>query len=94
MNKLVWSEPAVSDLDAIHAYISHDAAVYADAVVLELLDTAESLIQFPDAGRRVPELQDSQTRELIIGNYRLMYEIQGEIIHILTVLHGARHVSH
>ena len=57
--RLVWTEPAVADLDSIHAYIFRDAEVYADAVILEILDSVERLAQFPESGRFVPELADA-----------------------------------
>ena len=89
--RLFWSEPALADLDSIHNFIAIDSAVYADAVVLEILDAVERLIEFPESGRFVPELDSVETRELIVGNYRVMYEVSAADINILTVLHGARH---
>ncbi len=38
MNRIVWTDPAVSDLDSICAYIAHDSQVCADAVISELFD--------------------------------------------------------
>jgi len=90
MSRLLWTEPAVADLDSIHAYISRDAIVYADAVILEILNAVERLVDFPESGRFVPELDDDQTRELLVGNYRVLYEVDFDRVSILTVLHGAR----
>ena len=90
MSRLLWTEPAVADLDSIHAYISRDAIVYADAVILEILNAVERLVDFPESGRFVPELDDDQTRELLVGNYRVLYEVDSDRVSILTVLHGAR----
>lgn len=90
MTRLIWTEPAVADLDSIHAHISRDAKVYADAVVLEILDSVDRLAEFPESGRVVPELNAAKTREIIVGNYRVMYEVESQAVMILTVLHGAR----
>ena len=90
MSRLLWTEPAVADLDSIHAYISRDAIVYADAIILEILNAVERLVDFPESGRFVPELDDDQTRELLVGNYRVLYEVDSDRVSILTVLHGAR----
>ena len=90
MTRLIWTEPAVADLDSIHEYISRDAEVYADAVILDILDSVDRLIDFPDSGRFIPELEDDKTREIIVGSYRVMYEIEPAGVVILTVLHGAR----
>jgi addiction module RelE/StbE family toxin len=88
--KIVWSEPAVTDLDAIRTYIARDSETYADAVILEIFATTDRLENFPESGRIVPELNDPTTREIIVGSYRVMYDISGEVVRILGVLHGAR----
>ncbi|MGD1018207.1 MAG: type II toxin-antitoxin system RelE/ParE family toxin [Verrucomicrobiia bacterium] len=44
----------------------------------------------PRSGRAVPEEDDPNTREVIVGNYRVIYDISGSTVRILTVLHGAR----
>ena len=90
MNRIVWTEPAVSDLDSIHAYISRDTTVYADVVISEIFDSVDRLARFPQSGRVVPEMDDVCTREVIVGNYRVIYDTTGESIRILSVIHGAR----
>lgn len=90
MTRIVWTDPALSDLDSIHSYIARDAEVYADAVVSEIFDAVEQLALFPQSGRVVPELLDDNSREIIVSNYRVMYDTSGDVVRILTVLHGAR----
>ncbi len=90
MIHIVWTDPAVSDLDSIHEYISRDSEIYADSVLSEIFDAVDRLIDYSQSGRVVPELEEPQTREIIVGNYRVMYEVQDDVIQILTVLHGAR----
>ena len=90
MTRIVWTEPAVSDLNTIHAYIARDAEVYADGVVLEIFDAVDRLVHFPLSGRVVPEIEDEYTREVIVRNYRVIYDISGDTIRILSVFHGAR----
>lgn len=90
MTRIVWTDPAVSDLDSIHAYIARDAQIYADAVILEIFETVERLMHFPLSGRVVPELLDVDTREIMAGNYRVIYEARENVVSILTILHGAR----
>jgi len=87
---LCWTEPAVGDLHAIYDYISHDSQTYADAVIADIFDATDLLVSFPLSGRMVPEIEDKQTRELIVGHYRIIYDVQKSTIRILTVLHGAR----
>ena len=46
---------------------------------------------FPQTGRIVPEKNEENLRELIEGNYRIIYEIiSADQINILTVYHSAR----
>jgi addiction module RelE/StbE family toxin len=88
--KIVWTEQAVTDLDAIRIYIARDSETYANTVVLEIFEATDRLEHFPQSGRVVPELADPNTREIIVGSYRAIYDISGEVVRILTILHGAR----
>lgn len=88
--KIIWTEPAIADLEAIKTYIARDSEIYANAVILEIFEATERLETFPRSGRIVPEFNESDTREVIVGNYRVIYDISGESVRILTVLHGAR----
>jgi len=90
MIRIAWTDPAISDLDSIHAYISRDVEVYADSVIAEIFDAVDRLIHFPKSGRIVPEINESNTREIIVGSYRVIYDTNGDVVRILTVLHGAR----
>lgn len=90
MTKIVWTDPAIQDLANIHSYISRDSTVYADALLLEIFHFVDKLGQFPQSGRVVPELNDENTREIIVGNYRVIYDIVHSKVRILAVLHGAR----
>jgi len=90
MNRVAWTAPAVSDLESIREYIARDSEVYADSVLSEIFDAVDQLLTYAESGRVVPELNEPQTRELIVGSYRVMYDIQADTIRILTVLHGAR----
>ena len=47
------------------------------------------LIDFPQSGRIVPEIGDRSIREIILGNYRIIYRLRSEAVEILTVHHGA-----
>ena len=56
MTRIVWTEPAVSDLNGIHAYIARDTEVYADATVLEIFDAVDRLAHFPHSAESFPKL--------------------------------------
>ena len=90
MKKIIWAEPALADLGNIHDYIAQDSPFYADVVCLEIIQSVEKVADFPKIGRRVPEYDDEHVREMIVSDYRIVYEIIGAKINILTVIHGAK----
>ena len=57
---------------------------------MDILKAAERLEAFPKSGRMVPEASDPVIREIVLGNYRIVYRIKHELVQILTVYHGAR----
>ena len=85
-----WTEVAHNDLDKIASYIAQDSENYAAAFVREVLDAARSLEQLAQRGRVVPERQDSAIRELVVMNYRLIYQLAEPVVSIIGVIHGAR----
>lgn len=92
--KVDWSEPAVEDLRTLHAYIAKDSAHYAALFIERLLDAAERLVDFPESGRHVPEMQAANVRELIVQGYRIIYQIEDESrVVVLTVVHGRRDLT-
>jgi len=91
MVKLIWTDQAINDLGDIGDYIAENSEKFAKLTVRKLLDRTNILKDFPKAGRIVPEKNESNVRELIEGNYRIIYEvISQEQINILTVYHSAR----
>lgn len=59
-------------------------------VVSPFYSCVDRLVDFPLSGRQVPELNDSALREIIADVYRIIYEIDGDSIGILTVIHGGQ----
>ena len=91
MVEIVWTENALSDLHEIYHYISKDSVRYADDVLNRLFDRIEILVDFPQIGRMVPEYNNPDFKELIEGNYRIIYELQSDDrILVLKIHHSAR----
>lgn len=88
--KLVWTERAVEDLEAIETHVAWDDPIAAIALIDRLIERAEALSDQPRLGRVVPEAANPDIRELITGNYRLVYRLQGETIEVLQVFEGHR----
>ena len=85
---LVWSPEAIEDVEAIAAYIERDSSWYAKAVVSKLVETAESIPEYPQLGRVVPELGDSNIRERLVHRYRLIYRLEESRVVVAAVIHG------
>jgi addiction module RelE/StbE family toxin len=80
-----WTEQAVGDLRSIREFIERDSPRYGRLVAERLYDATSRLESFPLSGRIVPELGREDVRELIVGDYRLVYRIDGELAVLLTV---------
>ena len=86
--RLEWTEVALADRESIYDYIESDNPRAALALDERFHNRAARLENFPHLGRpgRV-----ANTRELVVHkNYVLVYEIEGEIVRILRVLHTSR----
>jgi plasmid stabilization system protein ParE len=91
MVKVRWTDFAIDNLVVIGDFIEQDSFFYAQRVVNYLFDSVNILENHPRAGRIVTEFNDRTIRELIRGNYRIVYKIVSEQdIDILTVHHSAR----
>jgi len=91
MVKVNWTDFALENLIAIGDYIEKDSYFYAQRTVNYLFNSVDILEQNPLAGRVVPEFNNRSIRELIRGNYRIVYKLITEMdIDIITVHHSAR----
>jgi addiction module RelE/StbE family toxin len=91
MARLNWTEQSIDDLLNIAEFISKDSVKYAVIQIRRIRERARILKTQPSLGRIVPELNNDSTRELILGNYRIIYKfISEERIDILTVHHSAK----
>jgi plasmid stabilization system protein ParE len=90
MAEVRWTPQAADDAEAITDFIAADSPQYASLFAIDVLAAVDRLAVFPRSGRIVPELNDPDIREVILGNYRIVYRIRPDLIEILTVYHGAR----
>lgn len=85
---IVWSPLAVDRVSEIADYIAQDKPAAAEKWVRTLFSKVEQLKISPEIGRIVPEIENPQFRELIYGNYRIIYRFEAKQISILTIRHG------
>mgnify|MGYP001262042494 CR=1 FL=1 len=91
MVKIVWTELSGDDLKEIFDFIAADSLRYASITVNKIYRRAQDIINNPLVGRIVPEFNNRFIRELIIGNYRIVYKIISDSrVDILRVYHSAR----
>ena len=90
MASVRWTLGSQEDLREIVEYISQDSTTYAAAMGGRIVAAVERLRRHPKLGRVVPEYEDETLRELIVGNYRVVYRLRGQRIGIIAVVHGSR----
>lgn len=90
MTPVIWAPQAIEDVEAIRTYVSRDSAHYADLLVERIVAAVGRLETFPRSGRVVQEVGDESLREVVYGNYRIVYRVKPDVIEVATVFHGAR----
>ena len=88
--RLHWTDRARRDLLDTGRYIALDNAVAARRWVERLRDKARHAAANPRAGRVVPEWQCDDVREVFLKTYRIVYRVQEDGVHVLTVFEGHR----
>jgi toxin ParE1/3/4 len=92
-HRIVWSRRAFQDLEAISDYIAADSQAYAAVVVRSIVHQVKLLVRFPRSGRKVPEFDDEDIRELVVYSYSIIYRLPADEIVISSVIHGKRIVQ-
>lgn len=86
--RIIWSPLTVDRASEIADYIAQDKPSAAEKWIDIVFSKVEQLKSSPEIGRILPEINDSQFRELIYGNYRIIYRIETKQISILTIRHS------
>ncbi|MFT5523405.1 MAG: toxin ParE1/3/4 [Pirellulaceae bacterium] len=89
-SKIYWTRQSREDLRAVRAHIARDAPVTASAYVRKLRLSVGRLRQFPYSGEVVPEIAREDLREVLQGNYRIIYRVANHKVDILAIFHSAR----
>ena len=90
MAEVIWTEPALQELDAIAEYISLDSPAAASHLVQEVFEKTGCLEDFPPSGRMPPELPDSVYREVVVPPCRIFYREDEKRVLILYVMREER----
>lgn len=90
MAEVVWSEPALHDLDAIADYIALEDPVAASALVKRVIGHVGQLADHPHSGSRPQELGRSRYRQIVEPPCRVFYRYDGHKVFILYVMRSER----
>ena len=91
MVEIRFSPQVIDDINNIAEFISRDSEKYASLQTARFFERIEILKTNPLSGRIVPELENPSVRELIIGNYRIIYHVFSSMrVEILTIHHSRR----
>jgi toxin ParE1/3/4 len=97
MVRLVWTEPALADLDQIADYIALDKPNAARRLVQRVFNSVEQLDKFPESGsvpKEMKSLRGTAYRHLVIPPLRIFYRIQNQEIFIIYIMRGEKLFLH
>lgn len=88
MAEVVWTEPALHDLDAIADYIALDDPQAARGLVQRVFQRVDQLVELPESGSRPPEMRQSRYRQIVEPPCRVFYRYDGVRVFVLYVIRG------
>ncbi len=90
MAEIVWTEPALSELDAIADYIALDNPNAARRLVQRVFEHVEQLARHPESGSKPQELKGWRYRQIVEPPCRVFYRHEGGRVYILCVMRAER----
>lgn len=90
MARLIWTEPALADLDKIAEYIALDNPKAASRFVEKVLSRVERLEAYPKSGKRPAELSGTPYREIVVLPCRIFFRAEKDDVYILYVMRSER----
>ena len=91
MAQIIWTEPALHDLNEIAEFIiALDKISAANKLVQKVFSNTERLEQFPKSGRKPPELENFRYLELIVNPCRIFYRVEKDKVYILYIMRSER----
>ena len=91
MVKIIWSYKAYSDYESIIEFIAKDSEHYASLTAKKIWQEIRRIEHNPMEGRMVPEAGYLENiREFVLGQYRIIFQIKGDMAYLLTIHHNSR----
>jgi len=88
--RLIWTERASSDIEAIVRYIARRDARASGRIDLGIYERAQILLTQPEAGTALAELRGGHWRKLIYRRWKIVYRIMDNVIVIGRVWPAAK----
>ena len=88
MARIVWTDPAIQELDAIADFIALDKPEAARQVVKQVVAAIGRLRRFPLLGSPAPELRGLPYRQLVVPPCRIFYRLEKASVYIVHILRG------
>jgi len=88
--RVLWTQNAIDHLTNIFEYIAFNSPTYAMRMVDRITKRSEQIAEHSLSGRKVPEFDAEDIREVIEKPYRIIYRIKPGQIDVIAVIHGAR----
>jgi plasmid stabilization system protein ParE len=92
MTRIIWSPKSLRDLDAIEGYVAQHNPVAAKRLVQKIIQRTDRLNRFPSSGEYVAEDASRRYRQVLQGNYRVIYRYDPDAnaAIVVAVIHAAR----
>ncbi len=90
MAQIIWTEPALLDLNEIAEYIALDNPGAAGQLVKKIFTKTDRLEEFPESGRKPPELKKTRYKDIIVVPCRIFYRTEQDKVYIVYVLRSER----
>ena len=93
MAEIIWTEPALTDLDAIADYIALDNPSAARDLVQRVFEHIEQLAAHPLSGPKLPEFRGWRYRQIVEPPCRVIYRHEKGLVHIVHVVRSERQLD-
>lgn len=90
MAKLVWTKRSIADLVAIEQYIAANSPLMAKRFIRKIKERTRILQRLPLSGELIAEPNSFELRQVLCGNYRIIYQASQTYVAIITVYHSTR----
>jgi plasmid stabilization system protein ParE len=91
--EIIWTKPSKNDLQNFLENIHEGTEKSANLYILDLIDYSEVLKDNPNVGKMLSEYNDYNIRQLIYRKHKILYNIRGNTVYILSVIHSSRNMK-